>query len=61
LLDPDSGVLKWPTNLEKSKEFSCFEVLDVLSWGLKASPVSYASFMEASNFLTKKYPIFFQL
>ncbi len=27
-----------PTNIEKSKEFSCFEVLDVLFWGLKASP-----------------------
>ncbi len=31
----------------KSKEFSCFEVLDVLLWGLKASPVACASFMEA--------------
>ncbi len=30
---------KWPTNLEKSKEFSRFEVLVVLFWGLKASPV----------------------
>jgi hypothetical protein len=28
--DPDPGGQKWPTNIEKSKEFSCFEVLDVL-------------------------------
>jgi hypothetical protein len=31
----------------KSTEFSCFEVLDVLFWGLKASSVAWASFMEA--------------
>ncbi len=30
---------------KKSKEFSCFEVLDVLFWGLRASPVACASFM----------------
>jgi hypothetical protein len=32
LLDPypDPGRQKLPTNIEKSKEFSCFEVLDVL-------------------------------
>jgi hypothetical protein len=29
--DPDPGGQKnLPTNIEKSKEFSCFEVLDVL-------------------------------
>jgi hypothetical protein len=28
--DPSPGRQKWPTNIEKSKEFSCFEVLDVL-------------------------------
>jgi hypothetical protein len=28
--DPDPGEQKLPTNIEKSKEFSCFEVLDVL-------------------------------
>ncbi len=28
---------------KKSTEFSCFEVLDVLFWGLKASPVAWAS------------------
>ncbi len=28
--DPDPGGQKWPTNIEKSKEFSCFKVLDVL-------------------------------
>jgi hypothetical protein len=27
---PDPGGQRWPTNIEKSKEFSCFEVLDVL-------------------------------
>jgi hypothetical protein len=31
----------------KKYEFSCFEVLDVLFWGLKASPVAWTSFMEA--------------
>ncbi len=29
------------------KEISCFEVLYVIFWGLKASPVAWASFMEA--------------
>jgi hypothetical protein len=33
----------------KSTEFSCFEVLDVLFRGLKASPVAWASFMEAQG------------
>jgi hypothetical protein len=28
--DPDPGRQKSPTKLEKSKEFSCFEVLDAL-------------------------------
>ncbi len=28
--DPDPGGLKLPTKIEKSTEFSCFEVLDVL-------------------------------
>jgi hypothetical protein len=28
--DPDPGGQKWPTKIEKSTEFSCFEVLDVL-------------------------------
>jgi hypothetical protein len=31
----------------KRTEFSSFEVLDVLFGGLKASPVAWASFMEA--------------
>jgi hypothetical protein len=44
---PDPGGKKWPTKIEKSTEFSCFEVLDVFFWGLKASPVAWASFMEA--------------
>jgi hypothetical protein len=47
LLDPDPGGQKLPTNIEKSKEFSCFEGLDVLFLGLKASPVACAGFMEA--------------
>jgi hypothetical protein len=33
--------------IEKRREFSSFEVLDVLFWGLKASSVAWASFMEA--------------
>jgi hypothetical protein len=28
--DPDPGGQKLPTNIEKSKESPCFEVLDVL-------------------------------
>ncbi len=30
--DPDPGGQKWPTKIEKSKEFSCFEVMDYLFW-----------------------------
>ncbi len=45
--DPDPGGGEWPTKIEKSTEFSCFEVMDVLFWGLKTSPVAWASFMEA--------------
>jgi hypothetical protein len=33
--------------IEKSKEFSWLEVLDVLCLGLKASPVAWTSLMEA--------------
>jgi hypothetical protein len=36
---------KWPTKLQKRPEFPCFEVLDVLFWGLKASSVAWTSFM----------------
>ncbi len=50
-LDPGSGSRsrrsKWPTNVEK---FSCFEVPDVLFWGLKASKassVTWTSIMKA--------------
>jgi hypothetical protein len=32
---------------KKSKEFSCFEMLDVLFCGLMAFPVACASFMQA--------------
>ncbi len=43
--DPDPGGQKWPT--KKSSEKSCFEALDVLFWGLKASPVAWTSYLEA--------------
>ncbi len=45
--DKDPGGQKWPQKIEKSTEISCFEVLDVLFCGLKASPVAWAFFMEA--------------
>ncbi len=45
--DPDPGEQKWPTKTGKSKDFSCFEVLDVLFGGLNASPVACVSFVEA--------------
>ncbi len=45
--DPDPGGQKWPAKTEKSLEISCFEVLDVLFWGMKASPVPWTSFMDA--------------
>jgi hypothetical protein len=34
-------------DFKKSLEISCFEVLDVLFLGLKASPVAWTSFTEA--------------
>ncbi len=37
-LAPDPGGQKWPTKVEKNWEISCFEVLDILFWELKASP-----------------------
>jgi hypothetical protein len=37
----------YPKKIEKRPEFSSFEVLDVLFCGLKASPVAWASFLEA--------------
>jgi hypothetical protein len=43
----DPGGKKWTTKIEKSSEISCFEVLDVLFWGLKASPVAWTSFLKA--------------
>jgi hypothetical protein len=45
--DPDPGGQKLPKKIEKRTAFSSFEVLDVLFCGLKASPVAWASFMEA--------------
>ncbi len=44
--DPDPGEQKWPTKDEKRRNFM-FEVLDVLFWELKASSVTWTSFMEA--------------
>jgi hypothetical protein len=35
------------THKNRKKEISCFEVLDVLFWGLEASPVAWMSFMKA--------------
>ncbi len=44
--DPDPGGQKWPTKIEKSTvQYST--VLDVLFSALKASPVAWATFMEA--------------
>ncbi len=45
--DPDPVGHKWPTKVGKNSEISCFEVLDVLFWKLKASFVTWTSFMEA--------------
>ncbi len=38
---------KYPKKIEKWTNISCFEVPDVLFWGLRASPVAWTSFMEA--------------
>ncbi len=52
-VDPDSesgSESKRAKMTHKSRNFlenSCFEVLDVLFWGLKASSVAWKSFMEA--------------
>jgi hypothetical protein len=45
-VDPDPGEQKLPTKIEKSQEISCFEVLDVLYSGMKASPLAWTSFLE---------------
>jgi hypothetical protein len=34
-------------NRKREEKISCFEVMDVLFSGLKASPVAWKSFMEA--------------
>jgi hypothetical protein len=41
LLDPDPRRQKWPTKVEIFFEISCFEVLDILFWELKASFVTW--------------------
>ncbi len=38
-----------PQIQKKVKNFSCFEVLDVLFWGLKASPLACAFFTKAKG------------
>jgi hypothetical protein len=58
-LDPDPGGKKWPKKIEKSEEISRFEVLDVLFWGLKASPVAWMSLMEVYS--RDKIWLFFNL
>ncbi len=47
--DPDPGEQQLSTKLDTITEFACFEVLDVLFWGLKASPVAGASYQESKN------------
>jgi hypothetical protein len=50
-VDPDSGSgtrrEKITYRNKKSKEISCFEALDVIFIGLKASPLTKMSFMKA--------------
>ncbi len=46
-LDSGPGVQKCPTKIELREEILCFEVLDVLFWGLKAFTVDWTPFMEA--------------
>jgi hypothetical protein len=47
-LDPDPGWQKCSAKVEKSKEISCFEVLNLLFYcELKASLVAWTSFVEA--------------
>ncbi len=53
-LDPDPEGQKWPTKVGKILEISCFEVLDVLFWELKASSVTGALGMGKLHFLLKK-------
>jgi hypothetical protein len=51
-LDPDpeeKKIHKKIPGIEKSKEISCFEVLDVLSSELTASPVAWTSFTETED------------
>ncbi len=41
------GRAKMTNENRKNKEISCFEVLDFVFWGLKASSVAWTSFIEA--------------
>ncbi len=45
--DPDPCGQKWPTKVGKNLKLSCFEVLDVHLWELKAFSVTWTCFMEA--------------
>jgi hypothetical protein len=44
-MDPDPGGQKLPTIKELKNSFS--EMVNVLFWGLKASPVAWTAFKEA--------------
>jgi hypothetical protein len=45
--DQDPGGQKMTQKIEKNLEISCFEELDVLFLGMKASSAVWTSFMEA--------------
>jgi hypothetical protein len=51
----------YPQKYRKKKELSCFEVLDVLFFRLKASPAAWASGRPKLQILMKKYIKNFQL
>ncbi len=54
-LDPDPGRQKLPTQLEKSEEVSCFEVLDVLLWGLTTDVLFGGLGINTLQFLIKNF------
>ncbi len=61
---PDPWGRKWPISIEKRGQISCFVMLGVLFWGLKASPVAWMSFTDKKNckiWLTKKLRFLFQM
>ena len=58
---PDRGGHKWPKKIGKRIYFSSFEVLDVLFWGLKASPVLGVLFSECVFLSQSTVPYLFSL